>query len=222
MTSHLTGDGGTAAAKDLREVEPAALGVELDGYAHLPRMLDKARATLAGSAGRYMFGCPVDHTCMARLGVSPELVLELAGSNADNATVLAKLREHGIPAAEDAWFDAQAVEDELDEAGYLRVRRAGALPDGEPGRVFAGAEHGSDVDVVVVDVEPGEQRGPRTPRRAEVWVIQAGEATFYLGARQARVVRPGDMVRVPAGMEHRLENSGQAVFSAVLARPAAS
>jgi Domain of unknown function (DUF5069) len=44
----------TVAAKNLREVEPAAFGVELDGYAHLPRMLDKARATLARSAGDYM------------------------------------------------------------------------------------------------------------------------------------------------------------------------
>jgi mannose-6-phosphate isomerase-like protein (cupin superfamily) len=210
----------TLEAKDLGEVEPAAFGVELEGYAHLPRMLDKARATLAGSAGHYMFGCPVDHTCMARLGVSPELVLELAGRHADNATVLAKLREHGIPAAEDAWFDAQAVEDEFGEAGYMRVRRVAELPDGEPGRVFAGAEHGSDVDVVIVKVDPGQRRGPRTPDRAEVWVIQSGEATFYLGERQARIVRPGDIVRVPPGMEHRVENSGRAGFSAVLARPA--
>jgi mannose-6-phosphate isomerase-like protein (cupin superfamily) len=143
-----------------------------------------------------------------------------AGRHADNATVLAELREQGIPAAEDAWFDAQAVEDELGEDGYLRVRHVTALPEGEPGRVFAGAEHGSDVDVVVVDVEPGERRGPRTPDRAEVWVIQAGEATFYLGAQQARLVRPGDIVRVPAGMEHRFESGGRAGFSAVVARPA--
>jgi mannose-6-phosphate isomerase-like protein (cupin superfamily) len=201
--------------------EPAAFGAELEGYPYLPRMLDKAHAMLAGSAGHYMFGCPVDHTCMARLGISPELVLELAGRHSDNATVLAKLREHGIPAAEEAWFDAQAVEDELGDAGYLRVRRVSDLPDGEPGPVFAGDEHGCDVDVVVVDVEPGERRGPRTPHRAEVWVIQAGEAIFHLGARQARLVRAGDIVRVPARMEHRLENRGRTVFSAILARPAA-
>jgi mannose-6-phosphate isomerase-like protein (cupin superfamily) len=210
----------TLGAKNLREVEPAAFGVELEGYAHLPRMLDKARATLAGSAGDYMFGCPVDHTCMARLGIAPELVLELAGRHADNATVLAKLREHGIPPAEDAWFDAQAVEDELDEAGYMRVRHVSALAGGDGGRVFSGSEHGADVDVVVVEVAPSEPRGPRTPSSAEVWVIQAGEATFYLGAQQARVVRAGDIVRVPADMEHRVENNGRIVFSAVLARPA--
>src|SRR5438270_117490 len=46
---------GIAGAKNLANEEPRALGVELDGYAHLPRMLDKARATLAGTAGRVRF-----------------------------------------------------------------------------------------------------------------------------------------------------------------------
>ena len=56
---------------------PRGLDAELEGYAWIPRMLDKARATLAGTAGPYLFGCPVDHTCMARLGIAPELVLDL-------------------------------------------------------------------------------------------------------------------------------------------------
>lgn len=54
------------------------LDAELEGYAWLPRMLDKARGTLVGTAGGYLFGCPVDHTCMARLGIAPQLVLDLA------------------------------------------------------------------------------------------------------------------------------------------------
>src|SRR5690349_7712269 len=44
---------------------------ELEGYVYVPRMLDKARATLAGAPGGYPFGCPLDHTCMARLGITP-------------------------------------------------------------------------------------------------------------------------------------------------------
>src|SRR4051812_1205578 len=144
---------GIAAAPDLSVVEPRPFGLELDGYAHLPRMLDKARATLAGTAGTYQFGCPVDHTCMARLGVVPDVVLELAARHADDRRVLREMREqHGIPAAKDAWFDAQAVEDELQGEGiYLRVRRTGDLPRDQVGRVFAGAEHGADLDVTLVD-----------------------------------------------------------------------
>jgi Domain of unknown function (DUF5069)/Cupin domain len=94
---------GTAAAKDLAAQEPRGLDAELDGYAWLPRMFDKARATLAGTAGRYQFGCPVDHTCLARLGVA----------------------------------------------------------------------------------------------------VQEGAARFFLGEQQARIVRAGEIVRVPAGVPHR-------------------
>lgn len=41
------------------------MNAELEGYAWLPRMLAKARLALAGDE-RYLFGCPVDHTCLAR------------------------------------------------------------------------------------------------------------------------------------------------------------
>lgn len=205
-----------AGAKDLTLEEPRALGVELDGYAHLPRMLDKARATLAGTAGDYMFGCPVDHTCMARLGVTPELVLDLAGRYADDERVLDALREHGIPAAREAWFDPVAVEDELQEQDvYLRVRRFEALPGG----VFAGAEHGADLDVAIVEIAPAEGRDWRTSASAEVWVIQEGRATFFLGARQARIMRAREIVRIPAGVAWRLQNTADVVFRAVAVRP---
>jgi Domain of unknown function (DUF5069) len=60
---------GAAAAKNLTAQAPGGLDAELASYAWLPRMLDKARATLAGTAGSCSVGCPVDHTCMA--GDSP-------------------------------------------------------------------------------------------------------------------------------------------------------
>jgi quercetin dioxygenase-like cupin family protein len=211
---------GTAAAKDLSVEEPRALGVELDGYAHVPRMLDKARATLAGTAGTYMFGCPVDHTCMARLGIAPDLVLELAARHSDDRAVLAELREHGVPAARDAWFDAQAVEDELGERGYLRARRRDALPEGDGGRRFAGAEHGAEVDVLLVEAGPGDHGEPRAPATAEVWTVVDGRVTLYLGDQQARTVGGGEIVRVPAGMPLRWETPADCGVRAVVARPA--
>src|ERR1700760_4151169 len=170
---------GVRAARDLTVEGPRAFGVELDGYAHLPRMLDKARATLAGTNGTYMFGCPVDHTCMARLGIVPEDVLELAARHADDGRVLGALRDRGIPSAQDAWFDAVAVEDELQaDDVYLRVRTFAGLP--------------SDGEVAVVELAPGEQGAARTYDAPCVWVIRAGAATFFLGAHQARTVRAGE------------------------------
>jgi quercetin dioxygenase-like cupin family protein len=214
---------GIRAAKDLAAEEPRPFGLELEGYAHLPRMLDKARASLAGTSGTYQFGCPVDHTCMARLGVAPDLVLDLAARHADDAAVLQALRDHGIPSATEAWFDAVAVEDELQDEGiYLRVRRGDELPAAPRGggRVFAGADHGADVDVVLVELPSGQRVDDGPAPTAQVWVIEEGEATFFLGALQARVVRAGEVVRIPADVAWRVENRGEGTLRAVAARPA--
>jgi len=186
-------------AKDLREVDPAPLDCELEGYAWIPRMLDKARATIAGTQGRYLFGCPVDHTCMARLGIAPELVLELAGRHDDDRDVLAALQERGIPSAEDAWFDGKALEDELQEDDlYLRVRPAEGA--------FTGAEHGAGVSVEVVTAPRGAAQEWHTHPTEEVVVVVDGAATYYLGRLQARIVRAGQVARIPAGVPHRYVN----------------
>jgi quercetin dioxygenase-like cupin family protein len=195
---------GLDARSDLTAHEPRGLRDELEGYAWLPRMLDKARATLAGTQGRYQFGCPVDHTCMARLGITPELVLDLAARHADDHAVLAALRVHGIPSAADAWFDGQMVEDELQETGnYLRVRDRAQLPEAESGRVFSGAEHGARVSVVFIDAAPGQAQEPHVHAVEEVLAIHGGAGTFFLGGQQARIVRAGQIVRIPPGVPHR-------------------
>jgi quercetin dioxygenase-like cupin family protein len=207
---------GLAAAKDLAVEKPRGLDADLQGYAWLPRMLDKARATLAGTPGTYLFGCPVDHTCLARLGISPELLLELAARYADDDAVLDALRAHGIPPASEAWFDGQAVEDELQTAGtYLRVRTRDALPEGEGGRVFAGAEHGAGVTVVLIEAVPGAGQAAHSHPLAEVVIVQTGEVTIFLGARQARTVRTDEVVRIPAGVPHRWVNTGGVMLRAV-------
>lgn len=207
---------GLAAAPDLALRPLRGLDAELEGYAWLPRMLDKARATLAGKAGSYEFGCPVDHTCLARLGIAPELVLELAARHGTDEGVLAELRVHGIPSAAEAWFDAPAVEEELSGGTYLRVRERDALPVGDHGRVFAGAEHGAGVSVGLVELVPGEGQEPHTHAVEEVLVVQEGQAVVFLGARQARIVRAGEVVRVPAGCPHRLVGGGTAPVRGVV------
>jgi quercetin dioxygenase-like cupin family protein len=225
MTTNEIGDtspDGVAAAKDLATQAPRGLDAELEGYAWLPRMLDKARATLAGTAGSYLFGCPVDHTCMARLGIGPELVLELAGRHADDHAVLNALRAHGIPSAAEAWFDGQAVEDELQETGnYLRVRSREALPAASGGRVFTGAEHGATVSVLLVEAEPGEAQEAHVHPVEEVVIVQQGEVTLFLGAHQARIVRAGEVVRIPAGIPHRAVVAGAGRLLAVAVHGAA-
>jgi quercetin dioxygenase-like cupin family protein len=204
----------SASAKDLRVEAPRDFSAELDGYAHLPRMFDKARAHLAGTSGTYTFGCPVDHTAMARLGIGPDLVLDAVARHPDDHGALDALKAHGIPSATEAWFDSQAVEDELQATGtYLRVRDRSALADG----VFAGEEHGARVSVMLVELAPGDEQPWHSHPTAEVIAVVDGEATFFLGERQARTVRAAEVARVPGSVPHRCVNRGAETLRAVAA-----
>jgi quercetin dioxygenase-like cupin family protein len=155
-------------------------GDVLDGYAYLPRMFDKARARLAGDTDAPPFGCPLDHSCMARLRVYPEDVLELVRMHGDDdAAILGGLRDHGIPSAEAAWFDARATEDELLTGVYLKVRPRELIDELEP--------------------RAGHQ----------VLAIDEGEAKITLGDRQMRIVRAGEVVRIPLELPHTIESVGE-------------
>jgi hypothetical protein len=88
----------------------------LDGYAWLPRMIDKSRAKQRGTLGSIVHPCPVDKRCLTRLGIGFSTFTEIVASSASDDEVLARLLRHGIATAEDAWFDAVAYEDELQRA----------------------------------------------------------------------------------------------------------
>jgi len=45
---------------DLTQSPPRSPRVRLGGFAHLPRLIDKARATLAGTNGEYNYDCGMD------------------------------------------------------------------------------------------------------------------------------------------------------------------
>lgn len=149
---------------------------ELDGYVYLPRMLDKARSTLAGTNVGYEFGCPLDHTCMARLGITPEIVVDLVTRHGDDDhAVLDELRQRGIPDPDDIRFDAEVTEEELQAGIYLQVRPRERRHE--------------------LEVRPGD----------EVLEIEEGCVLIYLGERQRRVVRAGEVVRIPPELPHRIE-----------------
>jgi hypothetical protein len=57
---------------DLTTFPPRSPRVRLGGYAILPRMLDKGRATLAGKNGEYHYACPLDHQFLDFVGIDPE------------------------------------------------------------------------------------------------------------------------------------------------------
>jgi mannose-6-phosphate isomerase-like protein (cupin superfamily) len=152
---------------------------ELDGFVYLPRMFDKARVRLAGDTDAPMFGCPLDHSCMARLRVYPEDVLALVRVHGDDdRAMLAELQERGIPSREELWFDARATEDELLTGVYLKVRPRALIDELKP--------------------RDGHQ----------VLAIEEGEAKITLGERQMRIVRAGEVVRIPPELPHAIESVG--------------
>jgi hypothetical protein len=57
---------------DLTKFPPRSPRVRLGGYAILPRMLDKGRATVDGKNGEYHYACPLDHQFLDYVGIDPE------------------------------------------------------------------------------------------------------------------------------------------------------
>jgi len=75
---------GTINAPDLTQRAPRSPRAKLGGYALLPRMLDKGRATIIGKNGEYHYNCPLDHHLVEFAGIDPEaLKAELAKGKGD-------------------------------------------------------------------------------------------------------------------------------------------
>lgn len=95
-------------AKDLRSEPPRRWTEQLGGLYWLPRLIDKARAALAGTLGDYLYGqSPMDHGLLRALGLSHREFAVLVKDAGDDEGVLAALRARD-PAALDrarAWSD---------------------------------------------------------------------------------------------------------------------
>lgn len=71
-------------APDLTSQPPRSPRVRLGGYAILPRLLDKGRATIAGKHGEYKFDCPLDRRFFKFAGIDANaLKAELAKGKGD-------------------------------------------------------------------------------------------------------------------------------------------
>jgi hypothetical protein len=66
---------------DLTKFPPRSPRVRLGGYAILPRMLDKGRATLAAKNGEYHYACPLDQGFLEFAGIDPEALKKELGKS---------------------------------------------------------------------------------------------------------------------------------------------
>jgi len=75
-------------APDLTQHPPRSVRVRIGGYAHLARLLDKARASLAGKAGDYHYNCPLDQRFFAFTGIDHEAMLAQIKSGKTDIQIL--------------------------------------------------------------------------------------------------------------------------------------
>lgn len=82
---------------DLTLRAPRSARVRLGGYVMLARMIDKARATLAGKAGEYKYGNPMDQQFFRFTGITQEALLEQVKSGAGDWDILLWVRKNASP-----------------------------------------------------------------------------------------------------------------------------
>lgn len=180
----------------------------LEGYAWLPRMIDKARAKRAGTLGDAVHPCPVDRRTLKHLGVSFADFTAIVARTETDEEVLAELRALGIPSARDAWFDALAWEDALQEMVWRS--------EGES--ITARAER----DVMILSTTPDltvtfsryvtGERGPDLHlhrRHVDAFFILSGVMRFEVGEHGERVVDApaGTLVVAPPLVGHSFHNA---------------
>ncbi|MCC6235769.1 MAG: DUF5069 domain-containing protein [Verrucomicrobiales bacterium] len=108
-------------APDLTQRPPRSPRVRLGGYAMLPRVLDKARASLQGKAGDYKYGNPMDQQFFAFTGIDPAALLEQAKTDAGDWDMLRWVQEQANPKrapheirAWSAWLETMPLGDAED------------------------------------------------------------------------------------------------------------
>ena len=99
-------------AKDLTKQPPRSPRTRVGGYAILARMIDKGRATVAGTVGDYHFACPLDQALLGFKELKADEVKELLASGATDEQIIIWLEEHGAKkstAEIEAWSSGAEV-----------------------------------------------------------------------------------------------------------------
>jgi hypothetical protein len=106
------------AAKNLAHEDPEPMDAKLDGYPWLPRMIDKARASQAGTLGTYYrYPCPIDAACLDLLGIEAGTFRDIANETVDNQGVVDQLAAIGASAEQIVHFDPVQLNDDLHRDG---------------------------------------------------------------------------------------------------------
>jgi hypothetical protein len=112
-------------APDLTRHPPRSPRSRLGGFAHLPRLIDKARAVAAGKAGDFHYNCPIDQQFFAFTGIDHEaFMVEVKAGKADGellAFAMANLKPARSPSQIASWthFMEQITPSDPDTRAYF-------------------------------------------------------------------------------------------------------
>jgi len=120
---------------DLTKFPPRSARVRLGGYVILPRMLDKGRATLAGTNGEYHYACPLDQRFLEFTGIDPEaLKKELTKSDSEVLAWIQKNAKHQRCELQiAAWtkYQEERVPTDVESRGYFNEQVGKIAPKRE-------------------------------------------------------------------------------------------
>ncbi len=108
---------------DLRKNYPHSPREKMAGYAHLARMIDKCRATLAGTQGEYKYPCPLD-----------QWLLEFSGIKAEQFTAAVRSTRDDKAVAD--WFKKTAKPHSADEIERWNQTFLSSEPDTDEKRAY--------------------------------------------------------------------------------------
>jgi hypothetical protein len=104
---------------DLRKNFPRSMRVKMEGYVHLARMIDKCRATLAGTEGEYIYPCPMDERLLKFAGITDEEFTATVKANPTDKRVTQWFKKASIP----------HQQEELHEWNEMMLTRGPSTPD---------------------------------------------------------------------------------------------
>jgi hypothetical protein len=78
---------------DLTQRPPRSPRARLGGFVILPRLLDKGRATIAGTPGDYHYACPLDQRFLNFAGIDPDALKEQLTEGKGDGDILAWILE---------------------------------------------------------------------------------------------------------------------------------
>jgi hypothetical protein len=81
-------------APDLTRHPPRSVRVRVGGFAHLGRLLDKARATIGGKGAGYHYNCPMDRHFFNFTGIDHEKMLEAIKAGRSDTEMVAWVMEN--------------------------------------------------------------------------------------------------------------------------------